>query len=330
MKQKQNSMGRLRHAEMGLACTLILALCMAPYGVGQGKGNKGGGGGGGGTPNPEITYVDTRSGNLSVANADGTNARAVFAKGRNDVVYWPTWSPDGLAIAYWGIGPGGQGVYAVNLDGSGQRLVAPTMQGYERVDWAREPAPDGERKICFPDWAPGTQVLDIFLVNADGTGLVNLTNTPGIQEHYAFWMGNRLAYLRGMQIFAITLGLDGGGNVYAVSEELIYELPSGVPATTLRAANAHPWLVFSMSDGLKIVDLAAQPPTIRALTTQPSGSIDQWSCFSPDDSKVVFDRLTSAGRSLYTINSNGTGEFKIVAKAQLPSWKQPPPPPPGP
>jgi Tol biopolymer transport system component len=318
-------------ASLSVMLAATFALCLAPYGVGQGKGNGGGGGGGGGggtpPPNPEIAYVNWQSGNICVMNADGTNARAVFPQVSGEIYYHPTWSPDGRSIAYsefngnYGIGR----IWAVDVDGSNRRLLAETSYWFQRVDWGTRPAPDGERKLCFVQRFPtagGSMQYDVFLMNEDGTGLVNVTNTPGDtpadNEFGPFWIGDKLAFFRSGSLVVATLGL-AGGQVVVASEEII----SGGPYGTGRAAHNHPWIVFAVdSVGLFVANL----DTLE--TRQITSGRDAWPCFSPNDTKIVFSRAGSNTWNAYTVNVDGSGLTKIMSRANMSDWKKPDPSPP--
>ncbi len=88
--------------------------------------------------------------------------------------------------------PGGE-LYVVNPDGSEKRLVArlriPVNYGYGGLGWS----PDGQ-KIAFAD-ASGV----VYVVNADGSGLLNLTlNSPRFDVNPS-WSpdGQRIAFMRG-------------------------------------------------------------------------------------------------------------------------------------
>jgi len=83
------------------------------------------------------------------------------------------------------------GVYVMNEDGSGVKQIAPAgspdmttlYQGW--FHWA----PDG-RKILYTDsFSSQTLTPDIYVVNEDGTGWKNLTNTPEEAEFQAYSNG---------------------------------------------------------------------------------------------------------------------------------------------
>jgi Tol biopolymer transport system component len=91
----------------------------------------------------------------------------------------PAWSADGRKIAFFMEGdPLATGVAVVNRDGSGRALLMNT--GNRNFDWS----PDGNQ-IVIP--GPGGQHDDLYVMNADGTGRTNVTNTPDIDEDFPDW-----------------------------------------------------------------------------------------------------------------------------------------------
>jgi Tol biopolymer transport system component len=108
----------------------------------------------------------------------------------------PVWSPDGSQIAFLR----DRAIYVVNADGSGISVIA-DIKGA----WPFQPqwSPDGTT-LAFEVEMPGTaeaeaadeRNYDIFRVNADGTGLVDLTPTTDVTENYPIWSpdGTKIAF----------------------------------------------------------------------------------------------------------------------------------------
>ena len=125
-------------------------------------------------------------GDVWVMDADGTDQRPVV-EGFN-----PSWSPDGKKLAYESCARSGlypcdndkRNVSLVNPDGSGRKdltagMASPCNSGVTSLE--KEPAwsPDG-KEIAFVSSAQGC-ALEIYTMNADGTGKVRLT-TAGQNE----------------------------------------------------------------------------------------------------------------------------------------------------
>jgi Tol biopolymer transport system component len=127
------------------------------------------------------SYTGGDHSQIWVMNADGTGKTRL-----TDVPANPTdipagavqavWSPDGQRIAFVSDQTGTGKIYLMNADGSDP------VQLTDAPGWESNPSwsPDGTR-LLFNGTVDGTQ-SDLYLVNPDGTGLVNITNTPDDTE----------------------------------------------------------------------------------------------------------------------------------------------------
>jgi len=117
-------------------------------------------------------------------NPFGTN----LSRLTNNSVYdfGSKWSPDGTKIVFTSALFGGYGIYTMNVDGSGGRALTGGNQ-----DTSPSWSPDG-KKILFK------RSNDIFVMNTDGSGIVNLTNTPTNIENDPEWSpdGKKIVYTR--------------------------------------------------------------------------------------------------------------------------------------
>ncbi|MFZ2095346.1 MAG: DUF5050 domain-containing protein [Anaerolineales bacterium] len=92
------------------------------------------------------------------------------------------WSPDGSQIAFSSNREGSLDIYVMNADGGEIHKVVDTGMNDYFPDWS----PDGLQIAFFAaDWPAIKQ--DIFTVNADGSNLLNLTNTPNVVDEDPKW-----------------------------------------------------------------------------------------------------------------------------------------------
>jgi Tol biopolymer transport system component len=117
---------------------------------------------------------------IYVMNADGSgghllsNVRAVGTA--------PSWSPDGRKLVF----TGPRGLYVAAADGTGVHRVAKSVFPDAFPVWS----PDG-RKIAFlgglrPFQSPSLPPpADLYVINADGGGRLNLTRTPEVDDGWA-------------------------------------------------------------------------------------------------------------------------------------------------
>lgn len=87
----------------------------------------------------------------------------------------PDWSPDGRTIVFVSGRNRGQNfeIFAMNADGSAPRLLIPSDGN--SMNLSPRFSPDG-RKIAFHTNRDGN--MEIYVAEADGSNLVNLTNSP--------------------------------------------------------------------------------------------------------------------------------------------------------
>ncbi|MCI0777636.1 MAG: PD40 domain-containing protein [Chloroflexi bacterium] len=138
----------------------------------------------------QIAFVSERDGNseVYVMNADGTGLVNVSqSDGPDGGSFGPVWSPDGSQLAFASFRDGRAQILAVNPDGSGLITVAsPSGSTVSRVDqivWS----PDGSRIAFAAAIGELNQDSDVLVVNADGTGVRNLTDSPSLGETLAGW-----------------------------------------------------------------------------------------------------------------------------------------------
>lgn len=93
------------------------------------------------------------------------------------------WSPSGTQLAFMSMREGYISVFVMNADGSGPRHLTPKNAGDADSDWvSRAPAWSSTgRQIYFMSSRPSTGLdVELFVMNADGSGQTRITNTIGM------------------------------------------------------------------------------------------------------------------------------------------------------
>jgi WD40-like Beta Propeller Repeat len=133
-----------------------------------------------GSPNWSSTNkIVYRSGtqDLYTVNPDGTNPTLIIEDG-----FVADWSPDGSKLVYTALRGGQFGIYTSNADGSNEQLIK-SGNAQSGPTWSL----DGN-KIAY-----GLSDAEIYTMNADGSGITNITNTTTIStdgtgyEHSPDW-----------------------------------------------------------------------------------------------------------------------------------------------
>jgi hypothetical protein len=169
-----------------------------------------------------------------VMNADGTGQRRLTS----DAGLGPVFSPTGAQIAYFG-----QGIALANPDGSGSHVIVPDVHTTttdtttltvtrtsivnsepnwspdgNRIAFTRESATSGQRCDLVTQQCTTTSdhQIDVYVVNADGSGLRQLTSSTGVNEEEPSWSpdGREIAYFKMPQ-----QNPDGVGEIWVMNAD---------------------------------------------------------------------------------------------------------------
>lgn len=127
--------------------------------------------------------AQNRHNTIGIVNADGSGFHRI-GEAEAFLDDNPAWSPDGTKIVF--TAGGGDAIDIINADGSGRHRLVTKAGGesYGHMSWS----PDGSR-IAVESTRPrdsGHVRLEIWVMNADGTNFVRLTNNEVPDRHPAW------------------------------------------------------------------------------------------------------------------------------------------------
>jgi Tol biopolymer transport system component len=286
-----------------------------------------------------------------VVRPDGTGLRRVTESPANRSDYFPDWSPDGSTLLFErrkldpAAAGGDEALYAVSADGRGFRQIT-HCRGECWSDGEAAWSPDGDR-IAFmratgPRSAPGPSLVTIYIANADGSHVTQLTRAPrGYEDHYPTWSpdGRTIVFQRDTS----GAGTPGPTKLMAVdvitgAERVVYRLPSWAPGSGYAAFAPDGkrilfgfWCLYgdscpASSRSPRNATLATIHPDGHGLRLLPLKTGADSGAWSPDGKRIAFRCRDNTGLTLSfrlcTSKLNGTSLRRFpwpVASAE-PDW----------
>jgi Tol biopolymer transport system component len=271
------------------------------------------------------------SAEIYVVNADGSGEQQLTdLDGYNSNA--PAWSPNGRKIAFHSNRGGGVGesdIYVMNSDGSDvarlTNLTGLGLGGAHFANWS----PDGEKVVFNSFFNGGEQPREIYVVNADGTGLINLTNHPS-DDTRPDWSpdGSMIAFQSNRsgnpEIYVTRADGSDGANPRRLTVSPGPDAapdwsPDGLRIAFQSSRNGNAEIYVMNSDGTSPTRL-----TIYARAdTKPS--------WSHDGKRIAFQREVESffevHNEVFTMNADGTDVTMITQPSPqafngFPSWSQ--------
>ncbi|HKA57739.1 MAG TPA: Ig-like domain-containing protein [Gemmatimonadales bacterium] len=254
-----------------------------------------------------IVFATTERGSfdLGVIRPDGTDRHVLTGTNNGARVFLePDISPDGRRIAYQDLGD----LYLMNADGTGITpfLMGPPSNGSPH--WS----PDGMRlAVTRTVSTPRGEQTRIFVINADGTGLHQVSPEPADPnfvggDGWPSWAsdGSKLAFTRNGELF--TINADGTG---------MTQLPTPLGAQATAWSPDGRWIAYQ---SLSFLDLPAElfvvsPDGANSIRLTNSPETETSPSWSPDSRRIVFARwVDGMTAQLFIINVDGTALIRIT------------------
>lgn len=228
----------------------------------------------------------------------------------------PSWSPDGSMIVFDAVREEEHWVVVMNADGSGQKWLADSGLAASS-GWSSEPvwSPDG--RIAFT--GNNDSNIDIYVMNADGSGQINLTHNAADDDNPA-WSpdGSKIAFQssRDGNREIYVMNVDGSGVARLTDNPAVDNNPEWSP-------DARRIAFASKRDGdFEIYIMNADGSGQTQLTN--NAIYDNHPAWSPDGDKIAFTSQRDEYLQIYVMNVDGSDQTKITENATHdsdPDWQ---------
>ena len=209
----------------------------------------------------------------------------------------PNQSKSGGKIAFHSNRDGEFGIYLINSDGTGLRKISGSPSG----DFNPSFSPDGKR-VAFERGG------DIWVMEADGSNQVNLTNTPSIREECPSFSGDgkKVAFGsdEGGRMGVYIINLDGTGR------KRLTDIDSDASCPSFSGDGR--WIAYNTDrDGtMEIYIMKTDGSGKIRLTANSGNNMDP--AFSFDSKRIAFSSNREGRLGIYLMNRDGSDQRRLT------------------
>jgi Tol biopolymer transport system component len=199
---------------------------------------------------------------------------------------------------------------------------------------AQTTSPEG--KIVFVKQDPVSDSYDIWVMDADGTNQINLTNTPDTNEGQPAWSsdGTKIAFTGAGDLNED--GSGGLGDIYVMdadgtnkanltnTPDFLENQPSWAPSGgQLTFVREVPGQIISEQQDIFVMD--TDPATNDAINLTQTDESEKHPAWSPDGAKIAFSGVRNGGEEILTMDPDGQNEEILTGDGsdafdEAPDW----------
>ena len=277
-----------------------------------------------------FTARQVENGDVFLMNADGSGRVALTTDTVSD--FDPVFSPNGKLIAFSrDTDPNPDDpvsnfeILVMKPSGAIQANLTQSAEG----EFAPAFSPDGKRIAFVRDTAPGSaQIGDIFIAKADGSGAVNLTNTPTVNDFSPDFSpdGKRIVFTSGNNptVNIHLMNTDGSGRIQLTSGSGFDDSSPSFSPDGKRIAFARDTDPAPGGFAYKVFVMNADGSGAASIS---GSSSDDSPAYSPDGKQIALRRQVAFGPNefdIFTVGADGSSPLNLtsgLSQENEPSWE---------